>query len=110
MLSGLVSLIGGIIGLVVGLIGAVIGMVVGILVPLIVCVLVPLAILGVPLLIVMAVVWLLGLSSSRRDKERMPEETRIMQEVHRGLARMQNRLDALETIIVNDEARSHPVR
>jgi phage shock protein B len=32
-----------------------------------------------------------------------PEEARIMQEIHRGLTRMEERIDALETIVLDRE-------
>ena len=32
-----------------------------------------------------------------------PEEARLMQEIHRGLTRMEERIDALETIVLDRE-------
>lgn len=37
---------------------------------------------------------------NRRDRAHWEEETRIMQEMHDDLARMENRIEALETILM----------
>jgi len=64
-----------------------------------ICVIWLFAIFGVPLLIVMAVVWLLGLPSARRARRQEPRDTRMIQHIHRGLARMENRLESVETLM-----------
>ena len=106
MISGIVSLIVGIVGAIVGIVVGAIGLILGIIVPVIVAIVIPLAILGVPLLLIMAVVWLLGLPSARCSRKREPEDARLMQEINRGLARMENRLNSLETIMLDDDART----
>lgn len=110
MISGLISLVVGIIGAVVGIIAGVIGLIVGVAVPVFLAIIIPLAILGVPLLLIMAVVWLLGLPSARRARRQEPEDARLMQEINRGLARMENRLNSLETIMLDDEMKVHSPR
>jgi hypothetical protein len=105
MISGIISLVVGIVGAVVGIIVGVFGLIIGIVVPILVAIVIPLAILGVPLLLIMAIVWALGLPASRHARKREPEETRIMQDINRGLARMENRLNSLETIMMDDDVR-----
>jgi phage shock protein B len=41
--------------------------------------------------------------TSAGDQRRNPEEARLMQEIHRGLTRMEERVDALETIVSDRE-------
>lgn len=36
----------------------------------------------------------------RKSREQMDEETRIIQEIYHGLTKMENRIDALETILM----------
>lgn len=110
MISGLISLVVGIIGAIVGFIAGILGPVVGVAVPLVLAIIIPLAILGVPLLMIMATVWLLGLPSARRARRHEPEDARLMQEINRGLARMENRLYSLETIMLDDEMKVHSPR
>jgi phage shock protein B len=38
--------------------------------------------------------------SGGRDDETQAEETKLMQELHQGLSRMEQRIDALETILL----------
>lgn len=42
---------------------------------------------------------------AERDREAEPEDSRMLQEVHRGLARMEERIDALETILLSERRR-----
>lgn len=102
MIEGIVSLVVGLIGAVIGLVLGLLGIVVGIVVPVLIAIVVPLLVCGIPLLLVMAVVWLLGFPSARRARRKAPEDMRTMRDIDRGLARMQNRLDSLETVITND--------
>ncbi|MCC6155089.1 MAG: hypothetical protein IT367_15085 [Candidatus Hydrogenedentes bacterium] len=102
MIEGIVSLVVGLIGAVIGLVLGLLGIIVGIVVPVLIAIVVPLLVCGVPLLLVMAVVWLLGLPSARRARRKAPEDMRTMRDIDRGLARMQNRLDSLETIMRDD--------
>ncbi len=110
MISGIISLVVGIVGAVVGIIVGVFGLIIGIVVPVLVAIVIPLVILGLPLLLIMAVVWLLGLPASRHARKREPEETRLMQDINRGLARMENRLNSLETVMLDDEFKSYSAR
>ena len=109
MIEGIVSLVVGLVGAVIGLVIGILGIIVGIVVPVLIAIVVPLLVCGLPLLLVMAVVWLLGLPSARRAHRKAPEDMRSMRDIDRGLARMQNRLDSLETI-VRDDARSYSAR
>lgn len=53
-------------------------------------------------------------SGSRRQRRRQGEpadpdaksEAELIQEIHRGLTRLENRIEALETIVINDSPRS----
>ena len=58
----------------------------------------------------MALVWLLALPSKRCARRRQPEDARVMHDIHRGLARMENRLNSLETIMMDDETRAYTSR
>ena len=102
MIEGIISLVVGLIGAVIGLVVGILGIVAGIVVPVLIAIVVPLLVCGIPLLLVLAVVWLLGFPSARRARKRAPEDMRTMRDVDRGLARMQNRLDSLETIMADD--------
>lgn len=110
MISGLVSLVAGIIGALIGLIVGVVGLVIGIVVPTVLAIVIPLIIVAVPLLLIMVVVWLLGLPSARRARRRAPQDALLMHDINRGLARMENRLNSLETIMMDDESRSYSAR
>ena len=110
MISGIISLVAGIVGAIVGIIAGVFGLIVGIAVPVIVAIIIPLVVLGVPLLLIMAVVWALGLPSTRHARKNEPEDARLMQDINRGLARMENRLNSLETIMMDDEFKSYSAR
>jgi phage shock protein B len=62
-------------------------------------------VIGLP---VIATAFLIGLKimrggSSSRDHKAIEDETRIIQEIYRGLNRMEERVEALETIIINRE-------
>ena len=109
MIEGIISLVVGLIGAVIGLVVGILGIVAGIVVPVLIAIVVPLLVCGIPLLLVLAVVWLLGFPSARRARKRAPEDMRTMRDIDRGLARMQNRLDSLETIMA-DDTRSYSAR
>lgn len=61
------------------------------------------------LLLISIVVCIVGLAAGAtkmarsRPRETDAEEARVMQEIHLGLARMEERLEALETIIMERE-------
>jgi phage shock protein B len=62
-------------------------------------------VIGLP---VIATAFLIGLKimrggSSSQGRKAMEEETRIIQEIYRGLNRMEERVEALETIIISRE-------
>ena len=97
MIGALVSIVVGIIGAVVGLIGAVIGIVIGIIVPLVVGVLAPLLVLGVPILVIMAVIKVVNCCVNRDPGRAGRTRAHIMMEINRGLDRMEARLDAVES-------------
>lgn len=40
---------------------------------------------------------------SRKDRQSQTDEARMIQEIHQGLTRMEERVDALETIILDHE-------
>ncbi|GMU92872.1 MAG: hypothetical protein AMXMBFR4_19300 [Candidatus Hydrogenedentota bacterium] len=94
-------MISGIIGTSVGLAVGLIGLIVGVVVPLIICV--------IPILLIMGVVWLLGLFS-RGDGGRDDRDAQTMQEIHRGLARMEQRLESLETLMADREQEPYSTR
>jgi phage shock protein B len=85
------------------LIGSTVALVVSLIV-LIVCVVVPILVIAVPVLLIMGVVKLLTIGSSRRRRHYENDEARTMQEIHRGLARMEQRLEALETVMFERDA------
>lgn len=63
---------------------------------------------GLPLLIVAGffLIWALKIitgGSARQREELQAEETGIIQELHRGLTRMEERIEALETILLDPE-------
>jgi phage shock protein B len=41
--------------------------------------------------------------STQRDKQSHAQETRLIQEIHHGLSRMEERVEALETILLDRE-------
>jgi phage shock protein B len=44
-------------------------------------------------------------SSFRQSGKLDADETRLIQEIHKGISKMENRVDALETILFDREAR-----
>ena len=65
-------------------------------------------IFGLPLLIVAGffLIWALKIVTGRdglRKDKLQAEETRLIQELHQGLARMEERIEALETILLDPE-------
>ena len=65
-------------------------------------------IFGLPLIIVggFFLIWALKIVtgiSGRNQNERQTEETKIIQELHQGLLRMEKRIEALETILLDPE-------
>jgi phage shock protein B len=73
-------------------------------------ILIALAALSIPLLaIAMPVILILGLvriftgRSVRRNPQQEAEEARLMQELHHGMARLENRIENLETVVLERE-------
>ncbi|MBI5093150.1 MAG: phage-shock protein [Candidatus Hydrogenedentes bacterium] len=58
-------------------------------------------IFGLPVLIVIGLVRLLMNGGSRRSRETDAEETRIIQEIYSGMARLERRVESLETILLD---------
>ncbi len=73
-----------------------------------------LLILVVLLLLVSVIVCVVGLAAGAsrvaksRPRQQDTDEARVMQEIHQGLARMEERLEALETIIMEREEDRSP--
>jgi phage shock protein B len=44
---------------------------------------------------------------SRKDQHRQAEEARLIQEIYQGFARMEGRVEALETILLDRERGGH---
>jgi len=67
-----------------------------------------LLIFGLPFLIVAGffLIWALKIvtgGSSRQKEEIQADETRLIQEIHQGLMRMEERIEALETILMDQD-------
>jgi len=63
---------------------------------------IPLLVLLLPAIIILGVIRLLRGPVAKENKEASAEETRIIQELHRGLLKMEERVEALETLVVED--------
>jgi len=64
-------------------------------------------VIALPLIIIAGTI-LLGLKmirggSSTKDRKAQADETRIIQEIYQGLSRMEERVEALETILIERE-------
>ena len=64
-------------------------------------------VIAIPLIIIAGTV-LLGIKivrggTSSRDAKAQADETRIIQEIYQGLTRMEERVEALETILIEGE-------
>jgi phage shock protein B len=62
--------------------------------------------LGIPLVVVIGIFILIAISmlrggSRKEDKKMRSDEAQLMQEIHRGLTRMEERVDALETLLLD---------
>ena len=65
-------------------------------------------IFGFPFLVVggFFVIWALKIiqgGSAKKNDKLQAEETKIIQEIHQGLSRMEERIEALETILLDPE-------
>ena len=68
-------------------------------------------IFGIPLAaviggILLAMLKILRSGSSRAEGELRAEETRLIQEIHEGLVRMEERVEALETLLLDRDERA----
>ncbi len=67
-----------------------------------------LIVVGLP---VICFTWLIKMrleGSPRRNKKMDAEETRTIQEIYQGLNKMEKRIDALETILLEQEEKQNP--
>ena len=44
---------------------------------------------------------------SRKDQHKQSEEARLIQEIYQGFSRMEERIEALETILLDGERKGH---
>jgi len=66
---------------------------------------IPLLAIALPFILILGSVWLLRGRPPRRTREELAEETKTMQQINQGLARMEERIDALQTILIEREER-----
>ena len=65
---------------------------------------IPLVAILLPAIIILGVVKIVtGGSRSRKGREMEAEETRLIQELHHGLSKMAERVESLETILLDKE-------
>lgn len=62
---------------------------------------IPLLVIALPAIIILGLVKIVRGSSSKKSKELEVQETRLIQEIHQGLAQMEKRVEALETILLD---------
>ncbi len=67
-----------------------------------------LAALAIPILVILGVIFLIALKilkgkSSGGGQQNSVEETQLIQDIHHGLQRMEQRIEALETILLEAE-------
>jgi phage shock protein B len=55
--------------------------------------------------LVVLLVRILGGNKSRYSRYQKEEETRLIQEIYQGLSKMEKRIEALETILLNSEGK-----
>ncbi len=68
--------------------------------------LVPLAALAILGGMVLGGIKIMRGNPSRQSKQQWDEETRLIQELHQSLSRMDNRIEALEMILLDPERKS----
>ncbi len=66
---------------------------------------IPLLAIALPFILIFGLVWLLKGRPPRRSKEELTQEARTMQQINQGLSRMEERIEALETILIEREER-----
>ena len=65
---------------------------------------IPLVAILLPAIIIIGVVKAAsGGAKQKRGKQAVAQETQIMQEIHHGLSKMTERVEALETILLDEE-------
>lgn len=68
-------------------------------------------IFGIPIVAIIGGVFLealkivTGNKKSRAEKKLGPDETRVIQQIHQGLQRMEKRIEAVETIVLDKAAK-----
>ena len=70
-------------------------------------------IVGIPLILITGIILflfvrLLSGGSGGRDRQAWTEETRLIQELHQALGRMEKRIEALETILLDRDHKKEP--
>ena len=70
-----------------------------------------LLIFGFPIVLVggFFLIWILKImqgGASRQERQVQAEETRLIQELHQGLIRMEQRIETLETLLLDPNARA----
>ena len=75
-------------------------MAIGILELALVVLIIPVLVLLLPIIIVWGIVKIVSGSATSRDPEFGASETRLMQEVHQGLSKLEERVASLETILI----------
>lgn len=68
-----------------------------------VALLIPLLALALPVVLVLGLVRIFTGRSVRRNPQQEAEEARLMQELHHGMARLENRIENLETVVLERE-------
>ncbi|HOD49996.1 MAG TPA: hypothetical protein PLM14_03820 [Candidatus Hydrogenedentes bacterium] len=71
----------------------------------IVALLIPLLALALPVILILGLVRILTGRSVRRNPQQEAEEARLMQELYRGMARLEERTENLETIVLERDRR-----
>ena len=61
----------------------------------------PFLILSLPVLLIWACIRLCG-GGLRTNRTQLDDETRLMQKIHSGMVRMDRRVEALETLLLNE--------
>ena len=67
-------------------------------------------VLAVPLVTIVCITIIVGISTWRRgggarhDRRRAAEEAALIQDIYRGLQRMEERVEALETILIEQDS------
>ncbi len=65
---------------------------------------IPLLVILLPVILILGIVKILaGGKSGRKTKEFEAEETRLIQQIHHGLGKMEERIEALETILLEQD-------